>query len=82
VIRDQIERARIYPDTARREGLQGTVLVRFRVGSDGAVTAVEIARSSGHELLDQASADTVRRAAPYPAFPGWIRIPLAYRLDR
>ena len=67
---------------ARREGLQGTVEVRFRIGPDGAVAAVEVARSSGHALLDQDSAETVRRAAPYPTFPGWIRFPLVYRLER
>jgi protein TonB len=62
--------------------MQGTVEVRFRIGHDGSVAAVEIARSSGHTLLDQASTDTVRRAGPYPLVPGWIRIPLAYRLDQ
>jgi protein TonB len=81
-IRTQIERARVYPDTARRHGMQGTVEVRFRIGPDGSVDAVEIVRSSGHALLDQASTDTVRRAGPYPLVPGWIRVPLAYRLDQ
>jgi protein TonB len=79
-VRRRIEQAKVYPDTARRQGLQGVVEVRFRIGPDGAVSAVEIVRSSGHVLLDQESADTVRRAAPYPLIPGWIRIPLAYHL--
>jgi protein TonB len=61
--------------------MQGIVEVRFRIGIDGVVAAVEVVRSSGHALLDQDSTDTVRRAAPYPPIPGWIRIPLAYRLD-
>jgi TonB family protein len=80
-IRRRIEQAKIYPDTARRQGVQGVVEVRFRIGLDGGVTALEVVRSSGHALLDQESADTVRRAAPYPVIPGWIRIPLAYHLD-
>jgi protein TonB len=81
VIRRQIERAKVYPDAARRQGIQGTTDIRFRIGPDGAVSAVEIARSSGHALLDEASADAVRRAGPYPA-SGWVRITLTYRVER
>jgi TonB family protein len=81
-IRSQIERARVYPDAARRQGMQGIVEIRFRIGPEGAVEAVEVARSSGHALLDQVSTDTVRRAGPYPRVAGWIRIPLTYRLDQ
>ena len=79
VIRRQIERAKVYPDAARRQGMQGTTDVRFWIGPDGVVAALEIARSSGHALLDEASADAVRRAGPYPA-SGWIRITLTYRV--
>ena len=81
-IRQKIEHAKVYPETARREGIQGTVEVRFRIAGDGSVEAVEVVRSSGHRLLDETSAQTVRRAGPYPVLAGWIRIPLSYRLDR
>jgi TonB family protein len=84
VIRQKIERehARVYPETARRKGMEGTVEVRFRIAGDGSVEAVEVVRSSGHPLLDEISTQTVRRAGPYPVLAGWIRIPLSYRLDR
>ena len=83
-IRQKIEHehAKVYPETARREGIQGTVEVRFRIAGDGSVEAVEVVRSSGHRLLDETSTQTVRRAGPYPVLAGWIRIPLSYRLDR
>ena len=81
-IRSKIEQVRIYPDAARREGIQGTVDLRFRIAADGSVEAMEILRSSGHRILDEASEQTIRRAAPYPRVPGWIRLPLSYRLDR
>ena len=81
-IRRQIEQARIYPEVARREGIQGTVELRFRIAGDGSVEAVEILRSSGSVVLDEASQQTIRRAAPYPLVRGWIRLPLSYRLDR
>lgn len=81
-IRTRIEEARIYPEEARRDGIQGTVELRFRIASDGSVEAVEILRSSGSRLLDEASEQTIRRAAPYPVVPGWLRLPLSYRLDQ
>ena len=83
-IRQKIEHehAKVYPETARREGIQGTVEVRFRIAGDGSVEAVEVVRSSGHRLLDETSTQTVRRAGPFPVLAGWIRIPLSYRLDR
>ena len=34
-IRRQIEQAKIYPDAARRAGMEGTVELRFRIGRDG-----------------------------------------------
>jgi len=82
VIRRQIEQAKVYPDAARREGMQGIVELRFRIAGDGSVEAIEVVRSSGHRLLDEISAQTVRRAGPYPILAGWIRVPLSYRLDR
>jgi protein TonB len=84
VIRQKIERehARAYPETAGRKEREGTVELRFRIAPDGSVETIEVVRSSGHRLLDEASAQTVRRAGPYPPVAGWIRIPLSYRLDQ
>jgi len=81
LIRQQIERARIYPEAARQAGHQGTVELRFRIGADGSVASLEIMRSSGFPVLDRASEETIRRAAPYPVVSGWIRLPLSYRLE-
>ena len=76
----RIEAAKHYPEEARRLGHRGTVGVRFRIGSDGAVAAAEVAASSGSSLLDTASLETVRRAAPLPAIPGWLRVRISYGL--
>lgn len=80
-IRRRIEEARTYPEAARRDGIQGTVDLRFRIAADGTIEAVNILRSSGFRILDEAAEQTIRRAAPYPPVSGWIRLPLAYRLD-
>ena len=81
-IRSQIERVWTYPDAARREGWEGTVWLRFRIAADGSVESVEVDRSSGHALLDDAAIKAVRRAGPYPPYGGPIRYPFTYRLDR
>ncbi len=81
-IRRQIERVWTYPDAARRDGLEGTVWLRFRIAPDGSVEHVEVDRSSGHTLLDDAAVSAVRRASPYPPYGGPIRYPFTYRLDR
>jgi TonB family protein len=81
-IRHQIEKAKIYPDIARRQGKQGTVELRFRIAANGTVEAVEVVHSSGHQSLDDSSMQTVHRAGPYPPVSGWVRIPLSYRLER
>ena len=80
-VRRRIEAAKRYPDEARRDGIQGTVTVRFRLRVDGQVEAAEVARSSGSRMLDDASLDTIRRAAPFPPLKGWVQVPLAYTLN-
>ncbi len=49
-----------YPWLARRRGWQGVVAIFVHVDSAGAVTAAAVARSSGHEVLDQAALEAVR----------------------
>ena len=80
-IRRRIEAAKRYPEEARRDGIHGAVSVRFRVGTDGKVERVEVVRSSGSRTLDDASVDTIRKAAPYPQVRGWIQVPIAYSLS-
>lgn len=48
-----------YPEAARRRGEQGAVLLELAIGTDGRVMAVQVVRSSGSPILDEAA----RRAA-------------------
>lgn len=50
-----------YPETARRNGWQGKVMVRATVNAQGKVERVALARGSGYAILDQAALDAVRR---------------------
>ena len=49
--------------------LDGVATVRFIVGADGALIAVELAGSSGNAALDRLALRTVRNAAPFPTPP-------------
>lgn len=80
LLRQRIERAKRYPAQARRGGMEGTAEVQFRIARDGSVQGVTIVKSSGFAVLDRASVETIKRAAPFPVISGAIRIPISYRL--
>jgi protein TonB len=50
-----------YPVEARRQGLEGKVLLRVTVAPDGRITSVTVVESSGHSVLDRSARDTVAR---------------------
>ena len=56
-----------YPEQARQQGVEGTVLVRVRVSASGQVEQAAVARSSGHAALDEAAVAHVKRARFSPA---------------
>lgn len=76
----RIEEAKRYPDQARRLGMEGVAEVEFRVAGDGSVESVTVVKSSGFPLLDRASIETIKRAAPFPPVSGAIRVPISYHL--
>jgi len=49
-----------YPATAKRMNQQGKVMLRVELGEDGRVIDVEVKRSSGHQLLDDAALSNVK----------------------
>ncbi len=50
----------VYPEAARRAGLEGTVEVRLLVGGGNTVVQCDVARSSGHALLDEGTCAMLR----------------------
>ena len=75
-----LEKAKTYPRVARERGVEGVVLVRFKVLPTGEIETVDIIRSSGSDILDTASVRTVYRAAPMPYVNGWVEVPMSYVL--
>lgn len=72
-VRTQIERKKIYPDSARDLGMSGVVEVVYVLDRNGKLVKADIASSSGFPTLDQAALRAVR-AASFAAFPAdaWV----------
>src|SRR5690348_6317419 len=65
----QLERSKRYPPEAQSRGEQGIALLAFSVDRSGRVHNARIVRSSGSNVLDQATLALVARAAPLPPPP-------------
>lgn len=57
-----VERHLVYPPEVCRKGLSGLVVVNLQFDPDGAIRAVELAQSSGHDELDQVLLQAWQRA--------------------
>jgi TonB family protein len=55
-----------YPQEARRYELEGITTLRYRLAPDGRVTDVQVAKSSGWKLLDDAAIRTIQACAFTP----------------
>ena len=60
----------IYPNEAARLGQSGLVVVQVHVGVDGRAEEVDIERSSGYRLLDNAARDAIITWRFRPAIRG------------
>jgi len=76
-----------YPTIARRRGWEGKVLLRIQVGADGLPGKIEVAESSGREVLDQSALRTVKRWTFTPAMRGTepvdstLTLSIVFKLD-
>jgi len=61
-----------YPEAARGK-VYGSLLLSVILRADGSVVKMDVVRSSGHEILDQAARRIVQLASPYAEFPPDIR---------
>lgn len=61
-----------YPQSARDQKIYGSLLLSVSIKADGSVEKIELRRSSGHKVLDEAAMNIVRLAAPYAPFPADI----------
>lgn len=80
LLRERIQSRLVYPAEAVRRGQQGEVLLRIRIDPGGVPGEIRIARSSGVRILDDAARRGVVRATPLPSAPGWVEVPVRFRL--
>jgi TonB family protein len=81
-IRRRVQAAVVYPEVARRRGIEGLARIRFVVGSDGRAAQVETVESSGSALLDRAAEQGARDAHALPYVYGRVEMPVRFALER
>jgi len=58
-----------YPAQARKNKLQGQLILVVALSPDGHIISIRISRSSGHKILDNAAKKIVQLAAPFAIVP-------------
>jgi protein TonB len=81
-IKEIINKNITYPRIARQMAWEGEVIVSFVIASDGMVKNIRVVHSSGKEVLDRNSVETIKKTSPFPKPPveAQIIIPIQYRL--
>jgi len=69
MVRLRIERNKRYPSMAIQRRIQGKVIVRFVIESDGRAGQVGVVEPSPHAILNEAAVEAVRSASPFPRPP-------------
>ncbi|MFZ6872654.1 energy transducer TonB [Undibacterium sp. Di27W] len=75
-----------YPPAAQRRGLEGQVTLKVHVLASGHPDNIQIAKSSSHQILDEAAIKAVTSWVFQPAkrgqtaIDGWVHVPLIFKL--
>ena len=62
-----------YPEQAKRQGIAGSLVLDVAIKPDGSLQGVQVLRSSGQKVLDDAAVRIVELAAPYAPLPPAMR---------
>lgn len=73
LLQARIESRKYYPRSARKQGIEGSVDVSFRLFKDGEVR--DISTSGAHRLLNHAASQAIKKSLPFPAAPDSIVLP-------
>lgn len=68
-LKDRIQMVWKYPEAAKVTGLQGRLVLKFVLNSDGSLRELRVVTSSGIDILDDAAIKAIRKAAPFYAIP-------------
>jgi periplasmic protein TonB len=70
-----------YPADAIKRGLEGDVTLLLILDSNGRVRSAEVARSSGHPILDEAALAAAKGLGRLPGNTRESLVPISFRLD-
>lgn len=68
-LKEKIESIWEYPPEAGRKGIYGDLKISFTIRKDGKLGAVELVRTSGYKMLDDAALKALRDGEPYWPIP-------------
>lgn len=78
----------VYPKWAIDQGWQGKMVIAVEILTDGSVGSYQVMHSTGHEVLDEATTQTIRGWEFHPAlkadgqaFRTCIQIPITFQLE-
>lgn len=75
MIKQRIQQERRYPLWAKKQAIEGSVYLSFKVLTNGLTRDIEIIQSSGYEILDREAIKTIQRGEPFPTIPKEINMP-------
>jgi len=68
-LKDRIESIWHYPPDAAAQGIYGDLIIKFTIKKNGHLGAVDLVRTSGHKVLDDAAMEALRDGSPYWPLP-------------
>ncbi|MCW5798080.1 MAG: energy transducer TonB [Nitrospira sp.] len=86
ILSPRIETLKQYPVDARLKHIEGRVVVRIVIQENGQIVSAAIAKSSGHDILDQAALETIRKVSsitltqPLEQSTVTLHVPIRYQL--
>lgn len=77
-----------YPEAAKEAGIEGITIVKMLVDIDGSVIDVQVLKSSGNKILDEAAVASARKARFRPAknqdklVRVWVNMPVEFKRNK
>ncbi|MEW6109643.1 MAG: TonB family protein [Nitrospirota bacterium] len=68
-LKEKIESIWVYPPEASKRGIYGDLKIRFTIKKNGKLGAVELVRTSGFKMLDDAAIQALKDGEPYWPLP-------------
>lgn len=76
-----LAREEFYPREAIAQGLEGRVVLLLTLDDMGHITRIEVASSSGHQILDEAARKAATRIGRLPSGRRQALLPVEFRLE-